>query len=88
MLQAIEKNDSVVLTAAVVKMKDVGPIEGCLDVCEMVPDPFKENQTPCYPMTLMAYAGYFARKDMLEFLISNGACKFTNYEQLSPIYIL
>ena len=74
MLQAIEKDEFNALKEAVVKMKAV-PIEDCLDVCEMVPDPMREDQTPHYPMTLLAYAGYFARKHMLKFLISNGARK-------------
>ena len=44
-----------------------------LDVCEMVPDPSADDKS--YPMTLLAYAGYHAKSNMLEFLISEGARK-------------
>ena len=44
----------------------------CLDVCEMVTDVAADPPVQ-YPMTLLAFAGYHARYDMLKFLISEGA---------------
>ena len=49
------------------------PGEHSLDVCDMILYP---NTTDQYcPMTLLAYAGYHARVDMLAFLVSEGARK-------------
>lgn len=48
------------------------PTNNVLDVYEMVPDPFTNN---CYPMTLLAYAGYHGNIKMLEFLTDEGARK-------------
>ena len=49
------------------------PGEHPLDVCEMVLDTKSGNLY--YPMTLMAYAGYHARFEVLECLIEEGAGK-------------
>ena len=50
--------------------------EHCLDVCEMVPGP-KTSLSDRHPMTLLAFAGYYARNNMLEFLVLEGASKCT-----------
>ena len=68
MPQAIKNNKYDDLKKAVKKMKETN-IANCLDVCEMVPGP----KTDDHPMTLLAFAGYFARKEMMEHLISEGA---------------
>ena len=48
------------------------PGKNCLNVCEMVLDP---NDRLNYPMTLLAFAGYHVRFEMLDLLIEEGASK-------------
>ena len=50
------------------------PSEHVLDVCEMVPDPVTGDK---YAVTLLAFAGYHARFEMLDLLIKEGARKST-----------
>ena len=72
MSQAIENDKLTEFKEAVKAMTNSGvPTEYRLDVCEMVT--FDEH---VYPMTLMAFAGYYGRKVMLEVLHSKGARKF------------
>ena len=75
-LQAIENGQLAELKAAVQSMQqETGvPREHYLDVCVQVPGP-KTSPKDQHPMTLLAFAGYHARKDMLEFLIREGASK-------------
>ena len=40
----------------------------CLNVCQMVP-----TESGDYAMTLLAFAGYHGRKEMLTFLLSEDA---------------
>ena len=57
---------------AVAKMKGSDGVSGdqCLNVCQMVP-----TESGDYAMTLLAFAGYHGRKEILNFLISEGAGK-------------
>ena len=75
-LQAIENGQLAELKAAVQSMQqETGvPREHYLDVCVQVPGP-KTSPKDKHPMTLLAFAGYYARKDMLDFLIHGGASK-------------
>ena len=50
--------------------------EHVLDVCDMVPDPVTHPPRK-YAMTLLAFAGYHARFEMLNLLIEEGARKST-----------
>lgn len=60
---------------AVHEMKEIIVSRGhCLDVCEMVHESRKSSRKR-HPMTLLAFAGYYGRKDMLNFLIHEGARK-------------
>ena len=43
----------------------------CLDVCEMV----SIKSGGHHPMTLLAYAGYHVRRDMVTYLLQVGASK-------------
>ena len=73
--QAIEEDQQDDLEAAVKAMKEsTVPSEHVLDVCDMVPDPVTDPPFK-YPVTLLAFAGYHARFDMLDFLIEEGARK-------------
>ena len=74
--QAIEKDQQNDLEAAVKAMKESTkvPSEHVLDVCDMVPDPVTDPPFK-YPVTLLAFAGYHARFDMLDLLIKEGARK-------------
>ena len=75
--QAIEDDQLHILQTAVAAMKrSAGPSEHVLDVCEMVPEPVADPHHE-YPMTLLAFAGYHARFDMLNLLIKEGARKST-----------
>ena len=49
--------------------------EHYLDVCVKVPGVVKNKPADRHPMTLLAFAGYHARKDMLNTLITQGASK-------------
>lgn len=70
--QAIENDQFTEFKEAMKAMSNSGvPTEYTLDVCEMVT--FDEH---VYPMTLMAFAGYYGRNVMLEVLHSGGARKF------------
>ena len=73
MPQAIEDNEQEDLEAAIKAMKEsTVPSEHVLDVCDMVPDPVTDP--PCeYAVTLLAFAGYHARLNMLNLLIEEGA---------------
>ena len=50
------------------------PKADCLDVCHLIPgmtgEPWDE-----VPITLLAYAGYYGRQDMIDYLIQEGASK-------------
>ena len=73
--QAIKNDQLNEFKAAVQEMKR-SAVTGthCLDVCEMVIDVAADAPRPIqYPMTLLAFAGYHARYNMLKFLISEGA---------------
>ena len=78
--QAIENDQQDIFQTAVAAMKmSAMPSEHVLDVCEMVPDPLP-NPLPDpheYAMTLLAFAGYYARLEMLQLLIMEGARKST-----------
>ena len=59
------------LKSAVAVMKaSAGQVPGelCLDVCEMIGH---------YPISLLAFAGYYRQKDMISTLLNEGAGKFT-----------
>jgi len=50
-------------------------IQHCLDVCVKLHR--KDSQFPyTYSMTLLAFAGYYGRKHMMDFLIREGASKY------------
>ena len=52
----------------------VQSIQHCLDVCVTLHG--KDDQFPyTYSMTLLAFAGYYGRRHMMDFLISEGASK-------------
>ena len=54
------------------------PSEHALDVCEMVPDTVTDHDPPHeYAMTLLAFAGYHVRYNMLDLLLKEGARKPT-----------
>lgn len=72
--QAIENDDLDAFKAAVIAVKATIPTEDCLDVCDIVSST-TSGGTYYYPMTLLAFAGYYGRKHMLEFLVKNGARK-------------
>ena len=79
--QAIENGKLLAeLKAAVQSMQQESrvPREHYLDVCVKVPGVDKDNLYDRHPMTLLAFAGYHARKDMLDFLIDEGARKCTS----------
>ena len=63
LLQAIVQNDIGELKNAVAKMKANKDVDSdqCLNVCVTLSK---------YPMTLLALAGYYARSDMVIFLLS------------------
>ena len=65
------------LVAAVRAMQKEGriPREECLNVVVKVPGP-KRDPHKKLPMTLLAFAGYHARMDMIFFLIDNGASMY------------
>ena len=64
------------LAAAIQSMQqETGVLrEHYLDVCVKVPG-VDNNLADRHPMTLLAFAGYHARKDMLDTLITQGASK-------------
>lgn len=71
--QAIEDDKQDDLQDAITAMKEsTVPTEHVLDVCDMVPDPLTDPPFE-YAVTLLAYAGYHARFDMLDLLIEEGA---------------
>ena len=49
------------------------PREECLNVVVKVPEPETKYQDQKLPMTLLAFAGYHARMEMIVFLIDNHA---------------
>ena len=53
--------------------------EHYLDVCDMVPGIDETNEYDRHPMTLLAFAGYYGHKEMMDYLIANGARKYTFY---------
>lgn len=71
---------------AVEAMKETTvPREHCLNVCKMVTDFAADPPTP-FPMALLAFAGYYARFDMLMYLISDQARKYTLHSnRIMPI---
>ena len=52
------------------------PREDYLDVCDMVLGVDEINEYDRHPMTLLAFAGYYGRKEMMDYLIQNGARKY------------
>ena len=50
--------------------------EHYLDVCDMVLGVDETNEHDRHPMTLLAYAGYYGHKEMMDYLIENGARKY------------
>ena len=76
-LQAIENGKLSELEAAVLSMKQETEIlcEHCLDICDLVPH-HVDTRVYLHPMTLLAFAGYHANKEMLDLLIREGASKF------------
>ena len=83
--QAIENNQLNEFKAAVNAMiwsRSTIPRRHCLDVCEVVTD-FAADPPALYAMSLLAFAGYHARHDMLKFLTSKGAGKY-----IHVLYIL
>ena len=65
------------LIAAVEAMQEEGriPREECLNVVVKVPGP-KRDPHKKLPMTLLAFAGYHARRKMIHFLIKNHASMY------------
>ena len=51
------------------------PREDYLDVCDMVLGVDETNEYDRHPMTLLAFAGYYGHKDMMDILMENGARK-------------
>ena len=51
------------------------PGKNALDVFEEIKDDSRPKSRP-YPMTLLAYAGYHVRLDMIKYLIDKGAGTF------------
>ena len=52
------------------------PREHYLDVCHMVPGVDETKEEDRHPMTLLAYAGYYGHKEMMDYLIEEkGASK-------------
>ena len=73
--QAIEDDVQEDFEAAIRAMKEsTVSSEHVLDVCDMVPDPVTDPPFE-YAVTLLAFAGYHARFDMLDLLIEEGARK-------------
>lgn len=70
--QAIEDGLLDALKKAVQEMVQTTDTLDCLNVCEMVPG---RNPRLYYAMTLLAFAGFYRRSDMLEYLVSQGARK-------------
>ena len=71
--QAIVVGNLEKFKAALEEMKRTAvPKEHCLNVCEMVLHPAADRPT-YLPMTLLAYAGYYARDHMMKHLISDEA---------------
>ena len=54
------------------------PRERCLNVVINVPGP-KRDPKKLLPMTLLAFAGYHKRQEMIKFLIDNHASMFVPY---------
>ena len=52
------------------------PREDYLDVCDMVLGVDETREEDCHPMTLLAFAGYYGHKEMMDYLIQNGARKY------------
>ena len=87
-MQAILSNQQDAFEQAVDEMvsyqpdkSDAGckvPGKNALDVFEEIKDDSRPKSRP-YPMTLLAYAGYHVRMDMIEYLISKGAGKCVYY---------
>ena len=76
--QAIENDDVNDFQNAVEAMKGtIVPSAYCLNVCEMVPN-FAADPPVYMPMTLMAFAGYYARYGILKYLISKEARKLNH----------
>lgn len=48
------------------------PVNDCLDVCLLIPGLGQADWDKA-PMTLLAFAGYHARRDILDYLIEEGA---------------
>jgi ankyrin repeat protein len=73
--KAIENGDRPKLKAAVQELmqnKGSMPRERCLNVVINVPGP-KRDPKKLLPMTLLAFAGYHKRQEMIKFLIDNHA---------------
>ena len=55
------------------------PHKQYLDVCDMVLGIDETNEYDRHPMTLLAFAGYYGHKEMMDYLIENGARKYIVY---------
>ena len=79
-LQAIENDEVNEFKTAVEAMKGTTvPREHCLNVCKMVTLTGLGDRPTHHPMTLLAFAGYYARFDVLEHLISTQARKYSKH---------
>ena len=79
-LQAIENDEVNEFKAAVEAMKGTGVArEHCLNVCKMVTVTSLGDRPTKHPMTLLAFAGYYARSDVLEYLISTQTRKYSKH---------
>ena len=55
------------------------PREHYLDVCDRVLGVDETIEYDRHPMTLLAFAGYYGHKEMIDYLIENGARKYFIY---------
>jgi len=77
LIQAIKMHELSTLQSVVHYMieSSAQSIQHCLDVCVTLHG--KDDQfLYTYPMTLLAFAGYYGRRHMMDFLISEGASKY------------
>ena len=63
----------IIAVQAIQESNDI-PKTDCLDVCHLIPGITREPWDEI-PITLLAYAGYYGRQDMIDYLIQEGASK-------------
>ena len=74
-LQAIKTQCFEKLRIAVQAMQEsIDVPKTCLDVCDLIPG-MTGKPWDKVPITLLAYAGYYGRQDMIDYLIQEGASK-------------